>query len=214
MTQTGLLDPAIKDHLSGRPPEWLVRTWVFAGKKQTYEAYSWDWDDEYPDLAERVQEAVKQGLIDGESKPLPTPDAPEATPDTHWIKLKPRTLELLKAAIREKPGAKTHGRQLTQTLEDGTKLVIDTRNLVNAVLATPERAARACIYWVDVFRDPESPAMKTRVRLNLERADALWGGRLEEENPGLYLRIMQALGHPEKSALNPILALDDMEEGP
>jgi hypothetical protein len=113
-----------------------------------------------------------------------------------------------------KPGPKTHRTQLTRTREDGTKVVIDIRNLVNAVLSTPERASRACLYWVDVFKDPESPSqMKTRVRLNLERADALWGRDLEKENPGLYLHVMQALGHPEKAAVNPILAMDDMEAG-
>jgi hypothetical protein len=114
---------------------------------------------------------------------------------------------------KEKPGPKTHATQLTRTLEDGTKLVLDTRNLSGAVLSTPERAARSCLYWLDVFKDPENPGQKTKMRMNLERADALWGRELEQQDPGLYLRIMQVLGHPGKAALNPLLVLDDREAG-
>jgi hypothetical protein len=113
-----------------------------------------------------------------------------------------------------RPGPKTHTRQLTQTLPDGTRMVLDTRNLSGAVLATAERAARASLFWVDIFNDPESPPKtKTKMRMNLERADALWGRDLEQQSPSLYLRVMQALGHPEKASLNPILTLDDMEGG-
>jgi len=123
-------------------------------------------------------------------------------------------LSAVLGTVHQKPGPKTHATQLTRILNDGTKAVIDTRNLSGAVLSTPERAARSCLYWLDVYRDPEiPPEQKTKMRMNLERADALWGRELEQENPGLYLRVMQALGHPEKAALNPILALDNMEEG-
>lgn len=200
-TKAGIL--AFKDYLDGKPPEWLVRVWKFYGRKQVFSVGELDWQTEYDDLIDRIKKAVVDGLIDANTDV----NGPFCT-----VILKPRTWEALVTATKEKPGPKSHDTQLTRTLEDGTRLVIDTRNLSGAVLSTPERAARSCLYWIDVFKDEESsPEMKTKMRMNLERADALWGHDLEEQNPGLYLQVMQALGHPEKAALNPIFTLDDME---
>ena len=175
---------------TGNPPEWLIRTWTYAGKRQDYVALSNDWNSEYPDLATRLQDAVKVGWIDGESKPLPTPENPNATPDTHWIRLKPRTLEILRTTTKEKPGPKTNTRQVTV---EGKQ--IDLRNranfdLLKAAIQDVENVAHSYLHQ---FAQDPTKRQRRRLTCELQRVMTLRG---QELSRSLYGSICLRLGMP------------------
>jgi hypothetical protein len=189
---TGAAFKAVKRFLGGdsEPPEWLLRTWTFAGKKPQYEAYASDWFEEYPDLTERVKDATEQGLIDGVSKPLPTPEYPHPTPDVHWINVKPRTLEKLKAQTREKPGPKTNATQLTIQGRE-----IDPRNRANLdlIVADIENVENLAHSYLHQFRSEPTKRQRRRLTCELQRVMTLRGQDLSRS---LYGSICLRLGMP------------------
>ena len=202
--------------------KWLLPVWQAYGCKSSFTIVENEWQGEigFVGLAKKLDAAEQAGLLSC-SNPLPdgaTSDG-KPVPQVRQVTLGAAAVRTLEETVkaqeteRKKPGPKTNVRQITWILPDGTKTAGDLRNMINAVLATAERAATSCMLWLDVYNDPSTqPSTKTRVRINLERATSLWGPELDKHDPPLYQRMMMSLGHPEKSCLNPNLVLEDMEE--
>ena len=91
-------------------PEWLVRAWRHHGKTTQFDLDMQHWLEEYPDLSKLI-EASNGSILEA----WPVRDIILADGETfaaYTIKLRPRTLEQLKAT-REKPGPKIHATQIT-----------------------------------------------------------------------------------------------------
>lgn len=156
----------IKKALVGEKlPEWLIRTWNFAGRKSEYTAYELRWMDEYPNLWQLVKQAVKDGLIDARSTPEPDPRYPDGTPNEHLIMLKPRTLEMLRAATKEKPGVKTNARQVTA--EDGTKFDMRSGRVYMLAKAAPEDLENITYSLLHQLRTSQVKAVQRRMKSEL-----------------------------------------------
>jgi hypothetical protein len=114
---------------SGNPPEWLIRTWEYYGRKQSYDIQAWTWEGEYPNLWQLVQDAAKQGIIQVTSGSV-SATVPGSTPNNHFVILQPVTWERLKQAVRQRPGPKTHQTQITvdgktRYMSDRVRMILD-----------------------------------------------------------------------------------------
>jgi hypothetical protein len=161
-------------------PEWLIRTWTISGKKLTYDVYLNDWASEYPDLTDQVKAAVDAGIIDA-----------EITPQTCLIILNrnPRTLELLRAASRERPGPKTHATQIT--VDGKTRYMSDrVRMILDADLQTLTDTAEG-----DLSQIRNSRNKKVRRRMLSELHDIVLLRRIDLPRD-LYGSICLRLGMP------------------
>jgi hypothetical protein len=163
-------------------PEWLARTWRHHGKTTQFDLDMQQWLEEYPDLSKLI-EASNGSLLDA----WPVPDG--KTPAVYTIQLKPRTSELLQAS-REKPGPKTHTRQVTVEGKE-----FDIRNGVNFALvhARIQDVENVAHSYLHQFRSEPTKRQRRRLLLELHRVMLLRGKELSRP---LYDSISLRLGMP------------------
>jgi hypothetical protein len=168
-------------------PEWLVRAWRHHGKTTQFDLDMQEWLEEYPDLSKLI-EASNGVLLD--AWPVPGIILEDGkTPAVYTIQLKPRTLEFLQAS-REKPGPKTHDRQITIQGKQ-----IDLRNranfdLLNAHIEDTENVSQSYLHQ---FRSEPTKRQRRRLTCELHRVMVLRG---REFSRPLYGSICLRLGIP------------------
>ena len=168
-------------------PEWLARAWRHHGKTSQFDMDMQRWLEEYPDLSNLI-EASNGSLLDAWAAPgIILEDG--KTPAVYTIQLKPRTSELLQAS-REKPGPKTHTRQVTVQGKE-----FDTRNGVNFALvhARIQDVENVAHSYLHQFRSDPTKRQRRRLLLELHRVMLLRGKELSRP---LYGSISLRLGMP------------------
>ncbi len=167
-------------------PEYLARSWQHHGKARSYDLEVEQWLGEYPNLLDLI-DADDGSLFDARPNSGTMLDDGK-TPALITIALKPRTLERLKAATRERPGPRSNNRQLTIEGKE-----IDLRNranfdLVNADIRNVENLARS---YMHQFRTRPTKRQRRRLICELDRLMLLRGQELSRP---LYDSICLRLG--------------------
>lgn len=156
-------------------PQWLLRTFDFYGRKQTYEIHAWNWEGEYPNLWQLVQDASKIGIINSRSTPDPDPRYPDGTPNEHYIILKPTTWERLKQAVRQKPGPKTNLRQISV---DDEKFDVRSGRVFMLLRARAQDLENIAYSFLHQLRTTEVEKVRRRMRGELKDMLLLRGSDL------------------------------------
>ena len=168
-------------------PEWLARAWQHYGKARSFDLDMEYWLSEYPNLLDLI-DASNGSLFKALSVPGTMLDDGK-TPALTTIGLMPRTLEQLKAATREKPGPKTHERQIT--LATGEKVDLRNRANFDLVEADPRDVDNVARSYLHQFRTRPTKRQRRRLIIELHRVMLLKGQQLSRS---LYGSICLRLG--------------------
>jgi len=158
------------------PPEWLQRAWQHYGRARKFDLDVQYWIQEYPNLLDLIHVANGPLL---EALPIPGTTLEDGqTPALVTISLMPRTLELLKAGPRERPGPKTNGRQVTI---EGRE--IDLRNRANFDLlhARIENVENVAESYLHQIRNNHTKAQRRACMCQLHRLLLLRGPQLRRD---------------------------------